>query len=585
MNVLAMLLVAVSFIAPPDPKGLEGLDAVIERALVDQKIPGVSVGVVVGDEVVLLKGYGLRDVEAGAPMTPDTKQQIASVTKQFTVAALGTLVRQGKLEWEKPVRDYLPDFRLHDDYATLHATPKDLVTHRIGLPRHDFVWFGSTLDREEFYGRLRYLPFNKDIRTTFQYNNFMFMTAGYLGGRIAGSDWETLVRTSLFQPLSMNRSGFSLAEVAADADAAKGYKLDNDRRIVRDEFVSVEGMGPTGTITSTARDMTAHLRMMLAGGEFGGQRVLQESDVRMMMQPVTPIGPSPFPEIGFRSYGMGLFIETYRGIEIAHHGGNMPGAAATVMFAPKERIGIVVLTNRSASRLRDGLPYEILDRLLGLPSAKMVDRFAEVERKTLAGEEAALAAGVSDRKPNTTPGHALDDYAGTYTEPAYGTLEIARDGDRLRVTIHGFTAPLDHWHYEVFQTPRDKTSRLNQSRVQFITDLAGEVSAVSVPLEPNTDPILFTRKPPAELLDPINLKRFTGRYELNGIEVTIQVREDGVLQLVQLGQARDLVPVGGMTFRVKGQNNASIEFLTAADGTIDRFASHAGGSTIATRKK
>jgi len=180
MNVLAMLLVAVSFIAPPDPKGLEGLDAVIERALVDQKIPGVSVGVVVGDEVVLLKGYGLRDVEAGAPMTPDTKQQIASVTKQFTVAALGTLVRQGKLEWEKPVRDYLPDFRLHDDYATLHATPKDLVTHRIGLPRHDFVWFGSTLDREEFYGRLRYLPFNKDIRTTFQYNNFMFMTAGYL---------------------------------------------------------------------------------------------------------------------------------------------------------------------------------------------------------------------------------------------------------------------------------------------------------------------------------------------------------------------------------------------------------------------
>ena len=203
------LLGAATVEARPAPAtALAGLDAVIEQALRDQKVPGVAVGVIVGDEVVLLKGYGKRDVKKGLPMTPDTIMPIASVTKQFTVAALGTLVRQGKLDWDKPARDYLPDLRLHDDYATLHATPRDLVTHRIGLPRHDRLWFGSSLSREEIYGKLRHLEFSRDIRTRFQYNNLMYMTAGLLGGRVAGSTWEELVRRSIFEPLGMRRSNF-----------------------------------------------------------------------------------------------------------------------------------------------------------------------------------------------------------------------------------------------------------------------------------------------------------------------------------------------------------------------------------------
>ena len=157
--------------SPIDPNAaLAGLTE-LSKSLVDQKIPGAAVGVA-EPPGVLLKGYGQRDVAGGKPMTPDTIQQIASITKQFTVAALGTLARRGKLEWDKPVRDFLPEFRLHDDYATLRATPRDLVSHRIGLPRHDFVWFGASLPRDDLYGRLRYLPFSRDIRSEFQYNNY-----------------------------------------------------------------------------------------------------------------------------------------------------------------------------------------------------------------------------------------------------------------------------------------------------------------------------------------------------------------------------------------------------------------------------
>ena len=586
---LAVLVLAeVAWAADKRPaprKALAGLAAVIDKALAEQRIPGAAVGVVCGDAVVLLEGYGLRDIENKKPMTPDTMMPIASVTKQFTVAALGTLVRQGKLDWDEPVRDFMPDFRLHDDYATLHATPRDLVTHRIGLPRHDFAWFGSPLSRQELYGRLRYFPFSRDIRTQFQYNNFMFMTAGLLGGRVAGTTYEDLVRTAIFVPLGMARTNFALSTVRDDADHATGYQLDNARALVPDPFESVEQMAPTGAINSTARDLVQWIRMLLAGGEWDGKRILLQADVLAMMQPQMPIGPAVFPEIGFRSYGMGFFVANYRGHEVAQHGGNMPGAATMVFMVPKEKIGIVVLTNRSGAVLRDGLPYEIVDRLLGLQSANMIGRYAELETKSFAGEEAAKSAGASDRKPNTRPSHDLADYAGDYSDPGYGPMQVRFAAGVLSLTYHGFTTRLDHWHYDVFQAPEDRTSRLDRIRVQFQTDLEGEVSGVAVPIEPNVAPIVFTRQPPPEMLERAFLQRFVGIYELDGVDLQILLRDDGVLQFVQLGRVYDLVPVRGTLFRIKDLSGVSLEFLSDAEGRIDRIALHAGGSTIGPRRR
>ena len=592
LRLLALPLAVSTLAAPlalaatkPPAQAFQGFDAFVDKALADQKIPGATVGVVVGDEVVLLKGYGLADRESKRGMTPDTLMPIASVTKQFTVGALGTLVRQGKLDWDKPVRDYMPDFRVHDDVATLRATPRDLVTHRIGLPRHDGLWFGSTLTREQIYARLPHLPFSRDLRVRFQYNNLMYMTAGLLGGRINGGTWEQLVKGALFEPLGMKRSSFSLKDLTADPDHALGYQLDEKRALIRDPFESAETMGPTDRINSSAREMTSYLRMMLAGGSFGGKRVLQASDVAAMMQPNTPISPSAFPELGFGSYGMGLFVGSYRGIEFASHGGNMPGAAAVVLMIPKEKIGIVVLTNRSGARLRDGLPYEIVDRLMGLPSAKMVERYGELEQKALAGEEAAKSAGVSDQRKGTKPAHPIEDYAADYEHPGYGTVSVAHKDGRLQLAYNGFSTPLDHWHYEVFRAPDDRTNRMEQTRVQFETDLEGEVSTLNVPLEPNVPPTAFTRKAPAEMTTRAFLEPLTGVYELGGIDVEIVLREDGVLQYVQLGRPRELVPVRGTLFRIKDLTGVSVEFLKNASGQVDRLAIHSDGSTIAPRKK
>jgi CubicO group peptidase (beta-lactamase class C family) len=572
---------------PAPRKALADLDGVIEQALKTFNVPGVALAVVVDDEVVLSKGYGLRDVERKLPMTAETQMPIASVTKQFTVAALGTLVRQGKLDWDKPVREYLPDFRLHNEYATAHATPRDLVTHRIGLPRHDAVWYGADLSRDQIFHRLQYFPFSRDLRVRFQYNNLMYMTSGYLAGRLAKSSWEELIKSALFTPLGMQRSNFTVAAMRADPNHAEAYELNLKREVVPVEHEPLDTMGPTGSINSSVDEMASYARMMLAGGSFQGKRVLLEADVQSMMQPHMPSGKSLFADVfGFQSYGMGLFVQTYRGMEIAQHGGNLKGASAMIVMLPAKRIGVIVLTNRSSTRLRDALPYEIIDRLLGLESAGLLKRYREREEKGFAEEDAAKSAGVSDRKPNTKPARALSEYTGDYDHPGYGRMRIGLKGDRLTLNYYKFNTPLDHWHYEVFQAPADRQNDLELTRVQFQTDLSGDLAGLTIPIEPNVEPITFIRQPPAEMRERNFLSPLAGEYD--GVApVKIVLREDNVLQYSVLGIVRELIPVRGTYFRIKDLAGTAVEFLRDPGGEIDRMAIYSAGSenVIIPRKK
>jgi hypothetical protein len=301
-----------------------------------------------------------------------------------------------------------------------------------------------------------------------------------------------------------------------------------------------------------------------------------------------PIGKDLFSDLfGFRNYGMGLFVQTYRGIEIAHHGGNIDGLSSLILFVPSKKIGVVVLANRSGTRLRDALPFEIVDRLLGLESSGLLARHHELEVKGFAGEDAAKAAGTTDRKPNTKPARPLAEYAADYLHPGYGLMKVALEKDRLKLSYNKFSTPLDHWHYEVFQAPADRQNPLELARVQFNSDLSGEVSSLSIPLEPNVEPIVFVRQPPAEMRDRKFLEPLAGEYDNGGVPVTIAVRDDNVLQYIVLGNPRELVPVRGTYFRIKNLTGVAVEFMKNPAGQYDRMAIYSPGSepVIALRKK
>ena len=221
---------------PPIPKALQGFDRFAAAAMAELKVPGLAVAVVKDGRLIYVQGFGFRDLERKLPVTPHTVFGIGSCSKAFTATTMGILVDEGKLDWDKPVRAYLPDFVLSDPVASERLTPRDLISHRTGLPRHDMVWIRTPFSRREMYERLRFLDFSRDIRQIYQYNNLMVMTAGYLVGAVAGSTWEDFAKARILDPLGMTETDFSTGDSQKKADFSKSYTQVKD--IVDDSFIN-----------------------------------------------------------------------------------------------------------------------------------------------------------------------------------------------------------------------------------------------------------------------------------------------------------------------------------------------------------
>jgi CubicO group peptidase (beta-lactamase class C family) len=377
-----------------DPAGdrarLDALEPKVLAQLERFRTPGVSVAVVRSGHVLLVRGYGQRHIAHGLPMTSDTVQPIGSVTKSFTAAVIASLVREGRMRWDQPVRELLPAFRLANEELTQRVTVRDLLTHRTGVARHDTAWFGSPFTREQWMERLRHLEPSAGLRERFQYNNFMVMAAGYVAGVIAGSSWEALVQQRLFVPLGMRRSSTTLAGLAAEADRGSGHTEGDDGRPVLQAYQALDAMGPTGSINSSAADMARYLLMLADGGRFEGRPIVEPGDLAEMtgVQMVAN-SRSRWRELAPSQYGLGFFVGSYRGERSFEHGGSLPGLASRLIVLPERRLGIFVAANLRRSAVSTTLPYLLIDHLLGLPE---VDWSARLEAEAAAQRAAARSA-------------------------------------------------------------------------------------------------------------------------------------------------------------------------------------------------
>ena len=549
---------------------LAGLDAWIDSALVAWKVVGLSVGITVDGETVYLKGHGLRDREKALPVTPRTIFAIGSSSKAFTTFAMGTLVDQGKLKWDTPVRSYLPWFRMKDDAVTLRITPRDLVTHRSGLPRHDLLWYNNAVaTREDLVRRVAYLPLNRDLRETFQYNNLMFLTAGYLVGVINGSSWEDGLRQLVLTPLGMRRTNFSVKESQADPDHSLPYTVRRDT-IHSMPFRDISLVGPAGSINSSTEDMLKWVGLHLANGKLGDTQVIQSATLRDMYRPYTPIsGMSDVQELGPQSYGLGWFVDTYRGRYRAQHGGNIDGFTAAVQLLPRERVGIVVLVNQNGSALGEMIARHAMDRILGAPrkdwSGEALAQRAIADR---VGREASANKSIA-QVPNTTPSHALKDYASTYADSGYGNATVSLANDTLTLTFNGISAKLRHFHYETFagiRNPADPT--FEDFQVTFRTSAAGRVDAMLAAMDATVPPIVFARQADPRMRQLAFLQQFVGRYRNPLLNVNISLRDNTLLWSQNNGAPVILEPLEEMRFSVAGSQSSVVEFRMDSSGKV-----------------
>ena len=501
-------------------RALRGLDDFVARVMKEWQVPGLALGVIQDGKPVLLKGYGYRDVEKRLPVTPRTLMAIGSNTKSFTVVLMGMLADSGKLEWDKPVRTYLPDFQLYDDFATREMTPRDLVTHRSGLPRHDGLWYGRSFTREELYRRLKYLEPSASFRSRWQYQNLMFLTAGYLVERRTGRSWDDLIRERVFAPLEMTRSNTSVRDLPAADDAALGYvwrdcpaekaagmvgtagaagaaaPSSTECGLVQVPYRNIDAVGPAGSINSDVEEMLHYIQFHIDSGRYNGRAILSKENASLMETPQMLVGDQEIwpDELGVATYGLGLSVTSYRGRKLVQHGGGIDGFISQMSWLPRERIGIMVVTNMSGTNpVPNIVTRNVIDRLLGLAPIDWVARTEKQLQDAKAKRIKQRTDHAAERQPNTSPSHPLSAYGGTYEHPAYGRLSVQADGAALSLSFDGFNVPLKHFHYDVFEIDDPMDALPLSGRVTFLMDSKGNIDRMAVPFEPSVKDIEFTR--------------------------------------------------------------------------------------------
>lgn len=463
---------------------LRGLDAYVEKAISEWEVPGLGLAIVHRDSVVYAKGFGVRKLGSAERVDENTMFAIGSSSKAFTALLLATLIDEGRAKWDDPVIEHLDWFQMFDPYVTREMTLRDLLSHRSGLSRGDLLWYGSDLTREDIVRRVRWLEPSWSFRSQFGYQNIMYLAAGEVAEELSGRSWDELVQERIFAPLGMRTSTTSIRPLASMSNVATPHSR-IDGKVSPIAWRDIDNAGPAGSINSNVREMAAWVRLQLRRGEFNGHRIVSEANHREMWSPHTIIqidtaAERLYPETHFRTYGLGWFLEDYRGRRLVHHGGNIDGMSALVAMMPEHDVGLVILTNMNGSGLPALLMRRIFDLYIDGPGRDWSAEILAYTKQRAEQAEARQAARDSARVRNTQPSLALDRYAGRYENRLYGDVVITYANGRLSATFGpAFQGSLEHWHYDTFRA-RWQDPQLGTTTLTFALNARGEPATLDV---------------------------------------------------------------------------------------------------------
>jgi len=570
---LALLLILPRLAAPAatrEPtfaKKLAGFDAYMDKVVKDWNVPGIGVGIVVKDKLVFAKGFGFRDYGKKLPFTARTVVPIASNTKLFTAVAAGLLVDKGKLDWDKPVRQFVPGIRFYDDELNATVTIRDMLAHRTGITRHDTIWYKSDFTRKELFERLRYLEPTQPLRQTFLYNNMMYAGSGYIVELLSGKTWEDFVRERILIPLGMKSTVFSIDDMLQQPEHGVPYteRRDSFELYEIPYYREAVGVGPAGSINSNLEDLSRWLIALMNEGAIEGRTVipaavLKETRAPAIAMPNTALETRGYGELLNAAYGTGRWTASYRGHLLTYHGGDINGFHSQVSSMPYDGIGVLVLViGDHCAPLYNIVSYNVYERLLGMSQTPWSERILEIRKKgKQSGTEARAKAGAG-RVADTKPSHPLEDYVGEFEHPAYGVLTVAKQDAGLLFDFHKIRMPLSHFHYDRFDTPDDEQD--GKWSVNFSTSPQGEIDKALISLDEAE--VSFSRRIPPALALPVTLRPYAGTYK-TPTDATFEVvlKEDGILGLAFPGQPfQALIPWRPHRFRFKEFSDVIVEFV------------------------
>lgn len=461
MTVLVFLLFLQSTAVAQDNLP-PGLDEYVQSVLEMYDVPGVSVTIVKDGEVLLTRGYGIKKLGELDPVDEHTLFGIASNTKAFTATSIGMLVEEGKLEWDAPVINYLPWFRMSDPFVTKELTIRDLLVHRSGLAlgAGDLLWWPpSDYSRKEIAERLRFLPLETSFRSAYAYDNVLYTVAGEVIEEISGQTWEDFVQHRILDRIGMTESNVKHSVSGVGHNTATTHaRIGGKVQIVR-PFQS-DNTNPAGGINSNAVDIAKWLVVQLDSGRVAvDERLFSRSTTRELWTIVTPIPmgtpPSELSPLknNFRGYALGFRIQDYRGKKLVTHTGGLPGYVSLIMMIPEIKLGVAVFTNQESGEAFNSIGLQIVDHYLGTSDRNWAESFAAVRDRFSGGAPIVDDPSLLVASVESGPSLALHAYAGMYEDVWYGKIEIRQRDSGLEIAFThtpDLTGNLIHYQNDTF---------------------------------------------------------------------------------------------------------------------------------------
>jgi CubicO group peptidase (beta-lactamase class C family) len=460
-------------------------DKYVRQAVTDWHVPGLAIAVVKDGQVIFAKGYGLR--ELGKPGNVDTQTifGIASTTKALTAACAAMLVDEGKLHWNDKVTDYLPDFQLYDPYVTRELTVSDLFLHDSGIGNTDYLWGTMNISSDEILHRMWLVKPQYGFRAGFVYQNIFYMAAGKVIEKASGMPWEAFIQKRIFTPLKMTRTVpvFSKSKGMPNQTAAH-VKVDSTIIVIEKDMT--DAIAPAGGVWSCVDDMAKWVNCMLDSSKYGNQRLLKPESWARLLKPQTFVSQEEFYPTAritkphWITYGMGWFQQDYKGQKVDFHTGSLGGLVVINGMIVDKKIGVYVLANLDHAEVRHALMFKAFDYFALGGDRDWSKEFQTLYSGLRAKGEKAEKDYETKRVMNTHPTLDMKSYAGTYTDPLYGSVVITATGDKLSLNINQFlSAEATCWNYDTFRGPYAR-KEYGKVTASFSIDELGKISTVTV---------------------------------------------------------------------------------------------------------
>ncbi|GGW53314.1 serine hydrolase [Streptomyces xantholiticus] len=512
VTLLASVLVATGATAagaaeppPPPPPQLTDkqvndavakLDGIVRDGMEKTGVPGVAVAVVHKDRVVHTKGFGERETGKPGPVSPDTVFQLASLSKPLASTVVAGAVGDKAIGWDDPVAKHVPGFALKDPWVTEHVTVADLFSHRSGLPDHG----GDLLedlgyDRDYILSHLRHLPL-APFRASYAYTNFGLTAAAMAVAEAKNTSWEKLAEDTLYAPAGMNSTSSRFDDYEKAGNKAVTHVKEGDAwqaKYVRD----ADAQSPAGGVSSTAEDMATWMRLQLANGRLGDERIVPAGPLTRTHWPESVAQPpaGPADRTGFYGLGWNVGYDDQGRLRLSHSGAFGLGANTNVTMLPAEQLGIVVLTNGEPVGLADSIAFNFYDTAqYGKPTGDWLTRIGQVYEQE--EQEARSPTDYARQPSGAADAQPVDTYTGTYRNDYYGALRVTATNGGLTMELgpKPLRFPLTHYDGNTFSFVTVGENAVGRSGVMFTVDSGGKASKVRVESLDETGLGTFTRE-------------------------------------------------------------------------------------------